>query len=163
MASASKDGLLSHSSLTGNAAVLLHGLADNRLGMIGYAKLLLAHGYSVLLPDARAHGVKRRATCDLRASRTQRHTSVDRFARDASASAMHLWPRRIDGSGRIASIARHASEVVRCSRRIPVRQFSGNCLRPHGAAVSHRAMAGPHVITPGRRGGVSPRSLEVRT
>lgn len=41
---------------TGNAAVLLHGLGDNRLGMIGYAKLLLAHGYSVLLPDARAHG-----------------------------------------------------------------------------------------------------------
>jgi len=44
-------------SLNGNAAILLHGLADNRLGMIGYAKLLLAHGYTVLLPDARAHGV----------------------------------------------------------------------------------------------------------
>jgi pimeloyl-ACP methyl ester carboxylesterase len=41
----------------GNAAIALHGLADNRLGMIGYAKLLLAHGYTVLLTDARAHGV----------------------------------------------------------------------------------------------------------
>ena len=40
-----------------NAAILLHGLGDNRLGMIGYAELLLAHGYTVLLPDARAHGV----------------------------------------------------------------------------------------------------------
>jgi hypothetical protein len=40
----------------GNAALVLHGLADNRLGMIGYAELLLAHGYTVLLPDARAHG-----------------------------------------------------------------------------------------------------------
>lgn len=40
----------------GDAVLLLHGLADNRLGMIGYAELLLAHGYTVLLPDARAHG-----------------------------------------------------------------------------------------------------------
>ena len=40
----------------GNAALVLHGLADNRLGMTGYAELLLAHGYTVFLPDARAHG-----------------------------------------------------------------------------------------------------------
>lgn len=40
-----------------DAVVLLHGLGDNRLGMRGYAQLLLAHGYTVLLPDARAHGV----------------------------------------------------------------------------------------------------------
>jgi hypothetical protein len=40
----------------GNAAIVLHGLGDNRLGMTGYADLLLAHGYTVLLPDARAHG-----------------------------------------------------------------------------------------------------------
>ena len=41
----------------GDAAVLLHGLGDNRLGMRGYAQLLLSHGYTVLLPDARAHGI----------------------------------------------------------------------------------------------------------
>lgn len=41
----------------GKAALLLHGLGDNRLGMTGYAELLLAHGFTVLLPDARAHGV----------------------------------------------------------------------------------------------------------
>jgi pimeloyl-ACP methyl ester carboxylesterase len=40
----------------GDAAILLHGLADNRIGMIGYAQLLLARGFTVLLPDARAHG-----------------------------------------------------------------------------------------------------------
>jgi pimeloyl-ACP methyl ester carboxylesterase len=39
-----------------DAVLLLHGLGDNRLGMIGYAQLLLAHGFTVLLPDARAHG-----------------------------------------------------------------------------------------------------------
>lgn len=41
----------------GDAAILLHGLADNRIGMTGYAQLLLANGFTVLLPDARAHGV----------------------------------------------------------------------------------------------------------
>jgi uncharacterized protein len=40
----------------GDAVILLHGLADNRIGMTGYAQLLLAHGFAVLLPDARAHG-----------------------------------------------------------------------------------------------------------
>jgi len=49
--------LLRPAHSNGDAALLLHGLADNRLGMRGYAQLLLAHGYTVLLPDARAHGV----------------------------------------------------------------------------------------------------------
>jgi uncharacterized protein len=40
----------------GDSVILLHGLADNRIGMTGYAQFLVAHGYSVLLPDARAHG-----------------------------------------------------------------------------------------------------------
>jgi uncharacterized protein len=40
----------------GNAVILLHGVGDNRLGMTGYAELLLSNGYAVLLPDARAHG-----------------------------------------------------------------------------------------------------------
>lgn len=41
---------------SGNAALLLHGLGDNRLGMTGYAELLVARGFTVLLPDSRAHG-----------------------------------------------------------------------------------------------------------
>lgn len=43
---------------TGNhsTVILLHGLSDNRLGMVGYAELLLVHGFGVLMPDARAHG-----------------------------------------------------------------------------------------------------------
>jgi len=36
--------------------ILLHGLADNRVGMTGYAELLLNRGFTVLMPDARAHG-----------------------------------------------------------------------------------------------------------
>ncbi len=40
----------------GDAVILLHGQADNRAGMLWNADLMLQHGYSVLLPDARAHG-----------------------------------------------------------------------------------------------------------
>jgi dipeptidyl aminopeptidase/acylaminoacyl peptidase len=38
------------------AVILLHGLSDNRVGMTGYAELLLNHHYTILQPDARAHG-----------------------------------------------------------------------------------------------------------
>ncbi|HEY1265431.1 MAG TPA: hypothetical protein VGF06_18005, partial [Terriglobales bacterium] len=38
----------------GNSVILLHGQGDNRLGMLGYAELLLRHGFDVLMPDARA-------------------------------------------------------------------------------------------------------------
>lgn len=38
------------------AVILLHGLSDNRVGMTGYAQMFLAHGFTVLMPDARAHG-----------------------------------------------------------------------------------------------------------
>lgn len=40
----------------GDAVLLLHGQSDNRAGMLGPADLLLRHRFSVLLPDARAHG-----------------------------------------------------------------------------------------------------------
>ena len=40
----------------GDAVILLHGVSDNREGVGGFARLFLQHGYSVLLPDARAHG-----------------------------------------------------------------------------------------------------------
>lgn len=40
----------------GDAVLLLHGVSDNRAGMLGPANMLLQQGYEVLLPDARAHG-----------------------------------------------------------------------------------------------------------
>ena len=40
----------------GDAVILLHGLTGNRLEMENYADMLLNRGYSVLMPDARAHG-----------------------------------------------------------------------------------------------------------
>jgi uncharacterized protein len=37
--------------------ILLHGLSDNRMGMIGYAEIFVNRGYGVLIADARAHGM----------------------------------------------------------------------------------------------------------
>jgi alpha-beta hydrolase superfamily lysophospholipase len=40
----------------GSTVLLLHGVADNRQGMSGYAPMFLRAGYAVLLPDSREHG-----------------------------------------------------------------------------------------------------------
>jgi uncharacterized protein len=40
----------------GSVVMLLHGIADNRLGMLAHASFLLRNGFSVLLPDLRGHG-----------------------------------------------------------------------------------------------------------
>jgi len=40
----------------GRDILMLHGVADNREGVAGYAAPFLDHGYGVLLPDSRAHG-----------------------------------------------------------------------------------------------------------
>lgn len=44
------------SNFLGSSVILLHGMADNRQGMEGYALMLLRHHYAVLMPDSRAHG-----------------------------------------------------------------------------------------------------------
>jgi len=40
----------------GNWVLLFHGVADNRVGVIGQSEFLLRAGYSVVMMDARAHG-----------------------------------------------------------------------------------------------------------
>lgn len=40
----------------GRDILMLHGVTDNREGIAGFAPMFLDHGYSVLLPDSRAHG-----------------------------------------------------------------------------------------------------------
>lgn len=43
-------------SPNGSVVILLHGVGDNRLGVSGYGAWLVRNHYTVLLPDARAHG-----------------------------------------------------------------------------------------------------------
>jgi len=40
----------------GDAVILLHGVGDNRQGMMGFAELFLSRGYAVLVLDSRAQG-----------------------------------------------------------------------------------------------------------
>jgi uncharacterized protein len=40
----------------GSTVILLHGVGDTRQGVAGFAPFMLDAGYSVLLPDSRAHG-----------------------------------------------------------------------------------------------------------
>jgi uncharacterized protein len=39
-----------------SSVILLHGVTDNREGVVGFARMFLSAGYAVLLPDSRAHG-----------------------------------------------------------------------------------------------------------
>jgi alpha-beta hydrolase superfamily lysophospholipase len=56
------DGVLLHGWIVrpdhpnGNWVLLFHGVADNRVGVIGQSEFLLRAGYSVVMMDARAHG-----------------------------------------------------------------------------------------------------------
>ncbi|HSB14131.1 MAG TPA: alpha/beta fold hydrolase [Bryobacteraceae bacterium] len=43
-------------STSSRCVVVLHGIADSKSGAAGFAPMFLAEGYSVLLPDSRAHG-----------------------------------------------------------------------------------------------------------
>jgi len=40
----------------GNCVIVLHGIADSRVGSVGFAPMFLNEGYAVLAPDSRAHG-----------------------------------------------------------------------------------------------------------
>ena len=48
--------LYSPKAPNGSAVLALHGVSANRRSLIGYAEMMLKSGYTVLTPDARAHG-----------------------------------------------------------------------------------------------------------
>src|SRR5580658_1145586 len=147
-------------STNGNAVILLHGLADNRIGMTGYAQLFLANGFIVLLPDARAHGA-RRTTRHLRPSRTPRHPPVVRLHHRTRSPPLHFRIRRINGRRRTPAISHRRAPLLRRSRRILILQLPRDCLRPHGPALSPRPLVRTHPLPPHRRIRFPPRSLEV--
>ncbi len=47
---------LRSSRTDGDCVAVLHGIGDSRMGTAGFAPMFLNEGYSVLLPDSRAHG-----------------------------------------------------------------------------------------------------------
>lgn len=48
--------MVSPSNPNGSWVLLFHGVADNRVGVLGQSEFLLRAGYSVIMMDARAHG-----------------------------------------------------------------------------------------------------------
>jgi uncharacterized protein len=48
---------LTPSKPNGAAVIVLHGLGDTRRGALGPGAMLTGHGYAVLAPDSRGHGV----------------------------------------------------------------------------------------------------------
>ena len=56
MASGCGDGSYRRPLTTIVRSFFLHGVGDNRQGMLSYAELFLSNGYGVLLPDSRAQG-----------------------------------------------------------------------------------------------------------
>ena len=69
----------------GSVVMLLHGVSDNRLGMRGYGDWLVSNHYSVLLPDARAHGLSGGGT---RNGRIRRHPSMGKLDRAECSPAL---------------------------------------------------------------------------
>lgn len=79
----------------GQTVILFHGLSDNRLGAISYARIFLEHGYDVLMPDARAHGASGGdlATYGLRESDDIKPGSTGRRRRSILRAYMDLLNR----------------------------------------------------------------------
>jgi uncharacterized protein len=77
----------------GEAVILLHGLSDNRVGMVGYAEMLVNRGFTVLMPDARAHGASGGAIA------TYGLLEADDIQRWYGWIEQHEYPRCIFGFG----------------------------------------------------------------
>jgi uncharacterized protein len=105
----------------GDAAILLHGLGDNRLGMMGYAQLLTAHGYTLLLPDARAHGISggNLATYGLLERNDIRGWL--QIPGSSGASPLHLRIRGIHGRGGVIAVLADRCTLLRRRRGIIIR------------------------------------------
>jgi alpha-beta hydrolase superfamily lysophospholipase len=136
----------------GNAVILLHGLGDNRLGTTtGYAELLLSRGFSVLLPDSRAHGS---SGGDLATFGLLETGDIHRWL-DWLEKTDH--PDCIFGLGESMGAALLLQSLQAETRFCAVAAESSFAsfreigLRPHGPFLPHRPMARTHCAAPNSR------------
>ncbi len=131
----------------GSWVLLFHGVADNRVGVIGQSEFLLRAGYSVIMMDARAHGASEgpiatygwlerndtRAIVDAPALFAAESLSFDPMARARravlSGAETYLRSRRIHGRGHRAAICGCRSAHRSSRRRIFLRQSPRSLLR----------------------------------
>lgn len=81
-------------SRNGAAVALMHGTGSNRLGVAGHARVLIRHGYGVLLFDLQGHG----------ASEGRSTSLPSRMQQDADAALAYLQQRPDVRAGRIGVI-----------------------------------------------------------
>jgi len=75
---------------TGDWVLLFHGVADNRMGVLEHALVLLSAGYDVVMMDARAHGASDGATATYGwLERNDTHAIVDSL--EATEHPRHLF------------------------------------------------------------------------
>jgi predicted alpha/beta-fold hydrolase len=124
----------------GYAVILSHGLSDNRAGMMGYAQFFLRHGYDVLMPDARAHGMSggQIATYGIRES-NDLHRWLNWLAVNEHPSCIYGFAESMGAAGLLQSL-HSESRFCAVAGRIAFFEFSRNCLRPCRTIFSHRTV-----------------------
>lgn len=75
----------------GSWVLLFHGVADNRVGVIGHAEFLLRTGYGVVMMDARAHGASEGAEATYGwLERNDTRAVIDRLFQDAEQRCLSI-------------------------------------------------------------------------
>lgn len=94
------------------SVLLLHGLSENRTAMSGVAEFLLAAGYSVLMPDARAHGESGGDVATYGLLEAVGHPRLGRLDSEQSAPRMRLRAGRVHGRCTIARKSRRGDPLL---------------------------------------------------
>ena len=91
----------------GGVVMLLHGVNDSRLGMIGHAPYLLRAGYKVLLPDSRNQGVSGGASMSYGiVEAADVHAWADELLRDRAIHRLYGLGASMGGAILIQSLAK---------------------------------------------------------
>jgi hypothetical protein len=115
----------------GDAVILLHGVGDNRQGMMGFAELFLSNGFAVLVPDSRAQG---ESGGDFPTYGLKESDDVRRWF---DWLVMQQHSKCVFGMGESMGAA-----ILCGGRRIIVRQLPPDCIRARGSAFSNGDVVG---------------------
>ena len=126
----------------GSTVIPLHGVSDNRLGMLGYGRWLLANHYTVLLPDARAHGLSGGdiATYGLLES-DDIHRWADWIRKDENPSCIFGFGESMGAAQILQALSREPG-LCAVVAESPFESFRRSLLRAFRRTLSFRAVAG---------------------
>ena len=119
-------------------AVLLHGWGGNGSQLMPAARVLHAQGWSVLLPDARSHGL----------SDTDTYSSLPRFAEDLDAGLNWLLEHEAASKHRLVVLGHSlgaAAAILCASRRTDVSAVVSVSAFAHPTQVMRRWLAKYHI------------------